>query len=329
MKHLASLTCNKRMRASLIITFASFFSRTTIATAETPALLSTKFSVKELKVSSEIYRTRMRGGSTTGSESANASQTAAAIEERSELLNIVFSDVDGTLVHYPDEVQDDQPGNKIVYLPPSSTGMRGVISSKSLELCQKLRRHERVKLVLVSGMRTSTLINRLPFLPKADAYCSEAGGRIFYSNSNPNDEDVVVTPVPFDGACDEDLKPFGLWEDEPWRLKMSADGAGSDGYVSDAMDVFLGKQEQAEVIPLKDRKGALWNFARDLERRCFVIDYKGYSNCFRVNMQQQSKVSSEEFNELKSADVSNLGLDTSVNLGCIDFYPKSSGKKNW
>jgi len=308
------------MRTSLIIAFASLFVRTTIAAAETPAL-STKFSVKELKLSSEIYRIRMRGGST--------SKTVAASKERSELLNIVFSDVDGTLVHYPDEVEDDQPGNKIVYLPPSSTGMRGVISSKSLELCQKLRRHERVRLVLVSGMRTSTLIKRLPYLPKADAYCSEAGGRIFYSNSNPNDEDVVVTPVPFDGACDEDLKPFGLREDETWRLKMSADGAGSDGYVSDAMDIFLGKQEEANVVPLKNRKGALWNFARDLEKRGFAIDYKGYSNCFRVNMKQQSNLSSEEFNELRSADVSNLGLDTSVNLGCIDFYPKTSGKKNW
>lgn len=317
------------MRTSLIIAFVSSFSRTIVAAAEIPAL-STEFSVKELKLSSEIYRRRMRGGSTTFSESANTSQTVvAAIKKRNELLNIVFSDVDGTLVHYPDEVEDDQPGNKIVYLPPSSTGMRGVISSKSLELCQKLRRNERVKLVLVSGMRTSTLINRLPYLPKADAYCSEAGGRIFYSNSNPNDEDVVVTPVPFDGACDEDLKPFGLWEDETWRLKMSADGAGSDGYVSDAMDIFLGKQEEAKVVPLKDRKGALWNFARDLEKRGFVIDYKGYSNCFRVNMQQQSKVSSEEFNDLRSVDVSNLGLDTSVNLGCIDFYPKTSGKKNW
>ena len=87
-------------------------------------------------------------------------------------LNFVFSDVDGTLVHYPKEKlhqEDDDHDNDVIHLPPSSTGMRGVISSKTLKLCQSLRHECNVKLVLVSGMRTSTLLKRLPYLPKADA----------------------------------------------------------------------------------------------------------------------------------------------------------------
>ena len=313
------------MQIAQIIVSVLFFAKTTLsAPVEVAAALSTKLSVKVSATFSKLVKI-VRGGGT--SEFIQAQHTT--MKEGTESVNIIFSDVDGTLVHYPDEVEDNQHGNKIVYLPPSSTGMRGIISSKSLELCQKLRRQERVKLVLVSGMRTSTLIKRLPYLPKADAYCSEAGGRIFFSVSNPDDDEVVVTPVPFDGASAEDLEPFGLREDEAWRLKMSTDGAGGDGYMGDAMDVYLGKQEDSCVVPLKSRQGPLWDFARDLEKKSFVIDYKGYSNCFRVNMQQQTKVSAEEFNALKSINVSDRGLATSVNLGCVDFYPRTSGKRNW
>ena len=37
--------------------------------------------------------------------------------------------------------------------------------------------------VLITGARTSTLLARLPFLPAADAYVAENGGRIFYPDS--------------------------------------------------------------------------------------------------------------------------------------------------
>ncbi len=249
--------------------------------------------------------------------------------QNKQTINIVFSDVDGTLVHYPETVrQEDEPGNKTIYLPASSTGMRGVVSSKTLQLCQKLRREEKVQLVLVSGMRTSTLIKRLPYLPKCDAYASEAGGRIFY----PVLDGVknLITPVHFDGSTDECLSPFGLVEDQLWRTKMSEiDAAGMDGYVGDSMDIFLGKQKETLIIPISARKGALWDFARSLKEKGFIIDYKGYANCFRVNRKQQTNVSQEDFKNLQSIDVSAYGLATSVNLGCIDFYPIKSGKKNW
>ena len=92
----------------------------------------------------------------------------------------VFSDVDGTLVHYPDDLSKED-NSLLIHLPPSKTGTRGVISRQTLYLCQKLRSvNNGTPLILVSGMRTTTLFQRMPYLPTADAYVCESGGRIFY-----------------------------------------------------------------------------------------------------------------------------------------------------
>lgn len=86
-------------------------------------------------------------------------------------IHIVFSDIDGTLVHYPAENNlEMEEGNRILQLPPSATGMRGITSSRTFVYCRELRREQ--KLVLISGMRTATLLKRLPYLPRADAYCT-------------------------------------------------------------------------------------------------------------------------------------------------------------
>ena len=90
----------------------------------------------------------------------------------------VFSDIDGTLVHYPVDLSKED-NSLLIHLPPSKTGTRGVISRKTLYLCQKLRSNG-TPLILVSGMRTTTLFQRMPYLPTADAYVCESGGRIFY-----------------------------------------------------------------------------------------------------------------------------------------------------
>ena len=111
-------------------------------------------------------------------------------------IKIIFSDIDGSLIHYPKSSNNnginaadnnDDTDNEIIYLPSSATGMRGIISSKTLALCNELRTNKGVKLVLVTGARTSTLLSRLPYLPKADVYCTESGGRIFFPTSNVDD----------------------------------------------------------------------------------------------------------------------------------------------
>lgn len=100
-------------------------------------------------------------------------ETSTMTTDETADIRIIFSDVDGTLVHYPEGASNnekEQVGNRILKLPPSATGMQGIISSRSLEYCRDLRRQHK-KLVLISGMRTTTLLKRLPYLPRADAYC--------------------------------------------------------------------------------------------------------------------------------------------------------------
>lgn len=42
-----------------------------------------------------------------------------------------------------------------------------------------------VKLALITGARLSTTLQRLPFLPAADAIVAESGGRIYYPGNLP------------------------------------------------------------------------------------------------------------------------------------------------
>lgn len=236
-------------------------------------------------------------------------------------IQIVFSDVDGTLAHYPANV-DDHVGteeNKIVRLPPSSTGMQGIISSETFRKCQELRAKGK-KLVLVSGMRSSTLWKRIPFLPRADAYCCEAGGRIFYPRKV--NEGTSFQLEPFDGAAAETLEPFELEEDPDWRQKMSTT-VGADGFVGNE----LGNSD-AKSVAIDKRNGRLWEYCMELQKKGFVTDTKGYSTCFRVNRKQQTSVSEAEFEGLLLIEAP-TGLATSVNLGCVDFYPYDSGKRSW
>ena len=60
--------------------------------------------------------------------------------------------------------------------------MQGLISVKTLTELAAIR-SEGTLLVLLTGARTSTLFSRLPFLPAADAYVSENGGRLFFARN--------------------------------------------------------------------------------------------------------------------------------------------------
>lgn len=153
---------------------------------------------------------------------------------------------------------------------------------------------------------------------------SEAGGRIFYP-CEPNG-DGTFTPVPFDGALPSDLTSFGLEEDLEWRRQMEkATAAGMDGYETSTL---LGSQTR--VPNVEDRSGLLWEYARTLISKGYVLDTNGYSTCFRVNRKQQTKITNDEFDALMEGKVPRPnGLGTSTNLGCVDFYPIESGKKNW
>lgn len=148
---------------------------------------------------SSVVQYRVQGGMKSLCTLLPLLMVVSTVSSTSRYKHIVFSDVDGTLVHYPTSSttvppndEDDESSLSLVHLPPSKTGSRGVLSSHTLALCHRLRNGEcssmdnadilarRVPLVLISGMRTTTLFQRLPYLPRADAYVSESGGRIFY-----------------------------------------------------------------------------------------------------------------------------------------------------
>lgn len=62
-----------------------------------------------------------------------------------------------------------------------------------------------IKLVLITGARVSTLLQRMAFLPAADAYICENGGRIFY----PDNSLPLALPI---------------MEDMEWRNKHNTTG---------------------------------------------------------------------------------------------------------
>jgi len=275
----------------------------------------------------------MKGLSGGGGGSTQNDNTVDVVNndiENNDEICIIFSDLDGTLIHYPDN-KEDKLSNKdgLLKLPKSSTGMSGIISSQTLCSIRNIRNgncggvggsNSNVKFVLISGMRTSTFLQRLPYLPKADAYATENGGRIFYplpvqninNNNNNNNNDTTnkntfwVKPKRFKGSTKDDLIPFGIHEDMNWRKKMintkalggrgdgyddrddDSDGNTSDDNSSGYASFALLDQKQEDV--LRERDGLLWDFARDLiHNKHFKIDTKGYSTCFRVNRKHQNQ----------------------------------------
>ncbi|KAL3782444.1 hypothetical protein HJC23_006017 [Cyclotella cryptica] len=324
--------------------------------------------------------------SSIGTPTITSNEKAKQQQEKMDTVPkyIVFSDVDGTLVHYPRHLQQQQRqqhnhnnendtssspsssnDNPLIFLPPSKTGTRGVLSKRTLELCHQIR-HGRTSLtastatnqdetatpslkqpqpqqlrgrtpfILVSGMRTTTLFQRLPYLPRADAYVSESGGRIFYprtlsTTSEPTARNdgaephlvvhSVFTPSENDGDND-DIGPFTLVEDMEWRRQMSElHAAGPDGFHNASLET-----------PLEERRGKLWEYALHLIERGYILDTNGYSTAFRVNRKMQDKELLEGFDEFmeKCATRQDMPkeLGCSTNLGCVDVYPIRSGKKN-
>jgi len=218
---------------------------------------------------------------------------------------ILFSDVDGTLVHYADTtdklgriegaspdgrghtfVTNEGQSHTILKLPPSKTGMQGIISLRTLELFADVRRAGH-KVVIISGARTSTVLQRLPFLPAADAVVTENGGRIFL-----RDPKMLATAP--------------LVEDAAWRETHAA-GAGP------------GAQEG---VPPEKREAPLWEVYRVFADGGWNPDADSYTMSFRVKVKAPHTV--EELEE-RLAELP-AELTYSFNLGMADVYPKTSGK---
>ncbi|CAM9558838.1 unnamed protein product, partial [Phaeothamnion confervicola] len=233
----------------------------------------------------------------------------------------LFSDVDGTLVHYyegPDEDKAPKPDVALA-LPASKTGRRGFISKQTLHLAARIRAAG-TKFVVVSGMRYSTFADRLSFLPYADAYVIENGGRIFY----PPDESSSASAGGYSdsggsggsgGSGEEPLPPTGplssqLREDMDWRALL-ADACGPP---------------QVDSLPPAKRSGPLWDLYRRLRSAGWEVDTAHYHTMIRINAAQRGSGGGQELERIL-ADLPSE-LQRTSNFGLVDVLPAASGKRN-
>mmetsp|Transcript_114185 Transcript_114185/g.333823 ORF Transcript_114185/g.333823 Transcript_114185/m.333823 type:complete len:342 (-) Transcript_114185:133-1158(-) len=216
---------------------------------------------------------------------------------------VVFSDVDGTLVHLARDLQSlgsftedglhfsSSDGGVIAVraLPPSSTGLQGYISERTLELVAELRLSGHL-FVLISGARSTTIFERLPFLPAADAYVTENGGRIFF----PVEAAGAPTAAP-------------IMEDEEWRSLHAAAGPAAQG-----------------SVPPAERSGELWDLYRSMKQDGWECDANRYSTSFRVGLSKSAAKTAADLQAITEGLPATLAA--SCNLGAADIYPATSGK---
>ena len=215
--------------------------------------------------------------------------TSAAMSTTHGSVKAVFSDLDGTLVHFPKWFEEH--GSKIVRrdpaagtatvrspdgqeracrLLPSSTMGDGLVSERTVELIDELRALG-VLFVVVTAARKSTLLERLPLLPAVDVAVGETGSRIYV-----------------DGALDE------AW--------------------ADGLREVCGPLERE--MPVEERPEVLWRWLRRLQEvPGLKVDGRSYYGCFRADTKGSAQV---EAALLKVIDAElPAQLDWAMNLGKV------------
>jgi hypothetical protein len=139
-----------------------------------------------------------------------------------------------------------------------------------------------------AGARLVTLLARLPFIPAADAFVCEGGGRIFYPAGSSLD---CPSAAP-------------LMEDMGWR-RQQAGAAGPPGQ---------------DTVPPEQRSGGLWRFYGALKAQApqLHVDAVSYTTAFRVKGPEDAVAA--------ALSVLPEGLTTALNLGAADVFPLTSGK---
>lgn len=233
-----------------------------------------------------------------------------ANSEKQPSATVVFSDIDGTLVHYPKDFNsyasvistDTETGTVIIEYKqtreqricvplPSKTGGTSYISQKTHHLITKLRSLPNTTFVIITGARASTYTSRRPKLPNADYEFFENGGRKLCN-----------------GLLDH------KWSDQFHQF------VGEIPHVPQ-----LSPSGMAE--PNK-RVGKLWDVYRILEEQGWKLDARDYTTNLRVDVKNSEGKTGDDFENVVRDLVKIQGLDSSFNLGKADIYPKGSGKGN-
>lgn len=221
-------------------------------------------------------------------------------------VSVLFSDLDGTLVHYPKELESyatitvTSPATATITYNSSGetrtcktltskTGGDSYISDRTFQLIQELR-DLGVKFVIITGARSSTYIKRRPILPHADFEFFENGGRKLV-----NGELDAAWTNQFEkqiGRIDEERK---------WLPNLPV---------------------------IEQREGTLWQLCQKLTTDGWKVDTREYLTNFRVDVAKTNNKTAEDFKKIVEEEVQVRGLATSFNLGKADFYPNGSGKAN-
>ncbi|CAM9842275.1 unnamed protein product [Ectocarpus sp. 12 AP-2014] len=293
--------------------------------------------------------------------SSTGATTSSSVGKGS--IRCLFSDIDaGTLVHYY-ESEADAPGMpEVLSLPESATGRKARISIETLKLAAQVRASG-ARLVLVSGTRYSTFVNRLPFLPRADAYVIENGGRVFY----PKKDVASVSAAAGSGdkghteansgegggggsgepSCPDEKSAVG----DPTLTAHAASALTEDLKWRETMESATGPASQDAIAP-EDREGPLWDVYRAAVAEGFEVDTNTYYTMIRIKVKTGGKKRARENREGKGAEgpqeeqegeeeerggeaameklLASLPSDLRVvtNFGLVDICPLRSGKHN-
>lgn len=224
-------------------------------------------------------------------------------------VSVLFSDLDGTLVHYPKEFleyadiideNDDENAATIQYKETkeirecvtltSMTGGKAYMSKRTCELVKTLRQMGTV-FVIITGARSSTYQARRQFLPQADYEFFENGGRKLSQ-----------------GVVD--------WK---WTNQFHT----QIGTVNESGDDFI-----PDMPPPEKRDGTLWELYNKLIADTWKIDARNYLTNFRVDVNKSEGKTEMDFEQVVQKECIPRGLASSYNLGKADIYPATSGKAN-
>ncbi|CAM9816863.1 unnamed protein product [Hapterophycus canaliculatus] len=275
-------------------------------------------------------------------------------------IRCLFSDIDGTLVHYYEDEAAAPGPPEVLPLPASATGRKARISTETLKLAARVRTSGS-RLVLVSGTRYSTFVNRLPYLPRADAYVIENGGRIFYpkrergsgGGGGGGGSGDGVGGVGGASSCEAAGEEAQEEESAVGDATLTAHAAAAlteDLKWRETMEGATGPASQDTKAP-GDREGPLWDLYRKAVSEGFEVDTNTYYTMIRIKVKTgSSKTPSGGAGEEGTGDgkpqeageeerggekamkrmLDSLpsGLRVVTNFGLVDICPERSGKHN-
>eukprot|EP00871_Galdieria_phlegrea_P003792 jgi/Galph1/4413/GphlegSOOS_G3121.1 len=224
---------------------------------------------------------------------------------------VIFSDLDGTLLHYPEHLerfietlwfQNDylnrfstvvpvdetravvrykDSGEERVCVPvPSSTRGSAYISMRTFELINHIR-EKGIIFVYVTGARSTTFESRRHLLPQVDFEVCESGGRITRQGKEVD-----------------------------WN-----------SYIMQQINLDCSEPANQNLIPL-------WETYRLLQGEGFHVDARGYLTQFRLDLSNADPSLIKLWKEKYEPSMKARNLQVVYNLNKIDILPSISGKKN-